>query len=113
MFEEPFCSWISAWNELDVTFSTAYPTEVAASLALVAQSPWAGLFVPNATLLPLAGTDVDVDAVVVLIEDGRVVDVDVAAVGVVLELHPATATMHITRAAGTWIAGPYSAHLDE
>ncbi|MGD0984460.1 MAG: hypothetical protein ABSA65_11690 [Acidimicrobiales bacterium] len=41
------------------------------------------------------------DPVVLLVEVGGVVDVDVAAGGDVLELHPAKATMHITRAAVT------------
>ncbi len=36
--------------------NTTFPTAVAASLVLVVQSPWAGLFVPNATVLPVAGT---------------------------------------------------------
>jgi hypothetical protein len=40
-----------------------------------------------------------VDAVVVLLEVGEVVDVDVAAGGDVLELHPANATTQATRAA--------------
>jgi hypothetical protein len=103
VFGEPACTWISAWNELAVTFSTANPTEVAASLTFVVQSPWAGLFVPNATFLPVAGTDVDGDAdeVVVLVEVRGVVDVDVVAEGVVLELHPANATAQATRAAAT------------
>ena len=42
--------------------STAEPTVVAASLVFVVQSPWAGLFVPNATVLP--GT-VDAEGVVI------------------------------------------------
>jgi hypothetical protein len=56
VFRGPACTWISAWNELGVRSSTAKPTEVADSLVFVVQSPWAGLFVPNATLV-----DVDVD----------------------------------------------------
>jgi hypothetical protein len=47
---------MSAWKELDVRSSTAYPTEVAASLVLVLQSPAAGFFVPSATFV-----DVDVE----------------------------------------------------
>lgn len=42
-----------AWNEVEVTVSTTYPTEVAVSLTLVVQSPWAGLLVPKATLTPV------------------------------------------------------------
>ncbi|MGA9077785.1 MAG: hypothetical protein WB383_05590 [Acidimicrobiales bacterium] len=33
-----------------MSFSTTYPTEVAASLVFVVQSPTAGLFVPSASL---------------------------------------------------------------
>jgi hypothetical protein len=64
MFGKPDCSWISAWNELGVRRSTTDPTEVAASLVFVVQSPWAGLFVPNATVLLVPGT-VDAEGVVV------------------------------------------------
>ena len=42
-----------------------------------------------------------VGAVVVLVEVGGVVDVDAAAGGDVEELHPAKATMNVTRAAVT------------
>ncbi|HXX90576.1 MAG TPA: hypothetical protein VEI83_10180 [Acidimicrobiales bacterium] len=42
---------------------------MAASLVFVVQSPWAGLFVPSASVADEAGTDVDVD-----------VDVDVEGV---------------------------------
>jgi hypothetical protein len=52
---------------LVVSFSTAYPTEVAASLVFVVQSPTAGLFVPSASLWPLAGTVVEGDVVVVVV----------------------------------------------
>jgi len=64
MFGKPDCSWISASNELGVRRSTTDPTEVAASLVFVVQSPWAGSFVPNATVLPVPGT-VDAEGVVV------------------------------------------------
>ena len=62
MLGGPVCTWISAWNELGVTRSTTDPTAVAASLVFVVQSPWAGLFVPSASVADEAGTDVDVDA---------------------------------------------------
>jgi hypothetical protein len=58
VFGGPDCTWISAWNELGVTFSTTNPTEVAASLVFVVQSPWAGLVVPNVTLVEVAGEGV-------------------------------------------------------
>jgi hypothetical protein len=61
VFGGPACSWISAWNELGVTLSTTDPTDVAASLVFVVQSPAAGLIVPNATVSPVAGTDVEVE----------------------------------------------------
>ena len=64
MFGAPVCTWISAWNELGVRSSTTDPTEVAASLAFVVQSPWAGLIVPNATLVDV---DVDGDGVVAVV----------------------------------------------
>ncbi|HXZ99585.1 MAG TPA: hypothetical protein VEK76_04475 [Candidatus Binatia bacterium] len=41
--------------------STTDPTEVAASLVFVVQSPWAGLFAPNATFSPLPGMAAAVD----------------------------------------------------
>ena len=65
MSGEPDCTWISAWNELAVTLSVTNPTEVAASLVFVVQSPWAGSFVPNATFLDV---DVDVDGEEVVAE---------------------------------------------
>ena len=40
---------------MDVRFNTTDPTEVAASLVLVVQSPWMGLLAPNATLVPVPG----------------------------------------------------------
>jgi len=55
-----------------VTLSTTDPTDVAASLVFVVQSPAAGLIVPNATVSPVAGTDVEVE-----------VDVEVDVEGVV------------------------------
>jgi len=73
----PVCTWISAWNELGVTRSTTDPTAVAASLVFVVQSPWAGLFVPSASVADEAGTDVDVDVDVDVDAD---VDADVEGV---------------------------------
>ena len=60
---------MSAWNELAVTLSSTNPTEVAASLVFVVQSPWVGLFFPNASFADERETDVDVE-----------VDVDVEGV---------------------------------
>jgi len=61
VFRGPACTWISAWKELGVRSRTTNPTEVAASLVFVMQSPWTGLFVPNATLVDV---EVDGDGVV-------------------------------------------------
>jgi len=60
----PARNWTLALNELGVTLITTDPTEVAASLVFVVQSPWAGLFVPNASVADRGetalGRDVDV-----------------------------------------------------
>jgi len=60
-------------NELGVRVSTANPTEVAASLVFLVQSPSEGLFVPNATLVPAPGA---VTVAVVAVVDGTETDVD-------------------------------------
>lgn len=83
---------MSAWKELAVTVSSAEPTELAVSLVFVVQSPWAGLFVPNATVEPEVGR-----AVVVVEVD---VDVDVDEDGLVeqaeTEAKPAVTTSKAT-----------------
>jgi len=73
VFGEPACNWIFASNEPGVSLSTTNPTELAASLVFVVQSPWDGSFVPNATLSPAAGTVTAGEAAVV---DGSETDVD-------------------------------------
>ena len=70
----PDRSWISAWNELEVRVSTTDPTEVAASLVFVVQSPCAGSFVPNATVSLVPGT--------VVVAEGS--ETDVGVLGVVV-----------------------------
>ena len=90
MFGGPAFSWISAWNELDVTSSTTDPTEVAASLVFVVQSPWTGLFVPNGTVWPVAGTEVDAE-----------VDVEGAAVCRLLEQPGTNAKVATSTTEGT------------
>ena len=73
VFGAPFCSWISAWNEPVVSFSTTYPTGVVASLVFVVQSPTAGLFVPSTSLWPPPGTVVEGDVLEVV--EGVVLEV--------------------------------------
>ncbi len=70
----PARNWTLALNELGVTLITTDPTEVAASLVFVVQSPWAGLFVPNASVADRGetalgrdvGVDEDVEGIVVV-----------------------------------------------
>jgi hypothetical protein len=81
MFGEPACNWILAWNERRVTYSTTKPTEVAASLVFVVQSPCMGLFLPNASLSPVDGA---VTAAEVADVGGSEMDVDVDVEGVVV-----------------------------
>ncbi|MGA7500834.1 MAG: hypothetical protein WBX00_29240 [Isosphaeraceae bacterium] len=52
-----------------MSFSTTYPTEVAASLRFVVQSPWAGLFAPSASLWLPPGTVVESDVLEVVESD--------------------------------------------
>jgi len=81
VFGEPACSWILASNELGVSLSTTNPTEVAASLVFVVQSPWEGSFTPNATLSPPAGTVVAGEVAVL---DGSEADADAGVEDVAL-----------------------------
>jgi hypothetical protein len=54
VFRAPARSWISARNELAVIFSTTNPTEVAAALVLVVQSPTSWTVRPERLLVAAA-----------------------------------------------------------
>lgn len=88
-FGEPDCKSMFASNELAVTVSNTEPTEVAASLVFVMQSPWAGLFVPSATVDPE-------DRIVIVVDW----DVDVDVEGELLEQADAKARMISTTTEG-------------